>query len=216
MTGALILAGGPGHPAEEATPALVDLLGGDATVTDVATGLEVLDPELHDLLVVSALAFRMEDARYDAPTREAHAFHLDERGRSAIDAWVSGGRPVLAVHTAVICFDDWPRWGDILGGAWDWERSWHPPIGPVEVISHQAGIGTFSVVDERYSDLRMSEDVTVLAEADGQPVCWRRVEGSARIACSTLGHDRRSLDAPAHRRMLLQLVAWLREDRCRT
>lgn len=217
MTRSLVVSGGLGHPPTASEPVLVDLLGAGAEfTTDVDAGLAALDADEHDLLVVNALAFTMADDRYDAATRAAHAFRLADEGRSAIDRWVAAGRPVLAVHTAVICFDDWPRWGEILGGHWEWGRSWHPPLGPMRVVADVPEPDEFSTVDERYTDLALVDDVDVLARADGWPVAWRRFEGRARVACSALGHDLRSLDVPGHRRLLASMLTWLLEDPCPT
>lgn len=215
MTAALVLSGGPGHPASASTPALVDLLGAETEVfDDVDTGLSALDPARHELLVVNALAFQMLDDRYDDTARSDHAFRLGDDGRRATEGWLAAGRPLLALHTAVISFDDWPRWPAIIGGGWDWSRSSHPPIGPVEVHTHQLDVPDFTVVDERYTDLAMGDDVEVLATVDGIPVAWRRIEGDARVACCTLGHDERSLADPGHRALLRSMTGWLLEVPC--
>ena len=213
----LVLGGGHGHPLSASAPALSELLGPDTCfVDDVDVGLARLDPSAYDLLVVNALAFTMRDARYDDADRADRAFHLDAAGRRRIDAWIADGRPVLGLHTGLICFDDWPRWRAILGGGWDWDRSWHPPIGPIRVVVDGPEPDEFRTVDERYTELSIVDDVEVLARVDGWPVAWRRVEGRARVACSALGHDLRSLDVPGHRRLLASMIAWLLEDPCPT
>jgi type 1 glutamine amidotransferase len=40
---------------------------------------------------------------------------------------------------------------------------------------------------------------------------WSRHEGSARVAYCALGHDQRSLDDPAHQRLLGRIIEWLTE-----
>ena len=46
---------------------------------------------------------------------------------------------------------------------------------------------------------------------DPQPACWVLSDGGRRVATSTLGHDRRSLDHPGHRALLERLLrgCWL-------
>ncbi len=56
----------------------------------------------------------------------------------------------------------------------------------------------------------------MVATVDGEAVAWRRTEGAARIACSTLGHDARSLDHVGHRALLRSLATWLLEAGCPT
>ncbi|WP_436795083.1 ThuA domain-containing protein [Actinospongicola halichondriae] len=216
MSEVLLLTGGRGHPAEATaatlTQAFGDLgLGVDAT-DDVEGGLERLDAGRHVLLAVNALQFTMTDPRYDE-VREAEAFTLSPAGRSSIEAWHAGGGPILAIHTALLCFDDWPGWASIVGGRWDWSRSSHPPIGTVEV---QAGDHDFTVVDECYQDLDIDPGVEVVAaSAGGHPLAWFRPrfrdQGSGAVAVDLLGHDHRSLDHPGHRRLLRGLVERLRE-----
>ncbi len=85
-----------------------------------------------DLVTIYACRFRMLDDRYSPEQRAEWAMEIPAAARHAVTAHVSSGRPLFAVHTAAVCFDDWPEWGDLLGGAWSWERSWHPP--PEEMI----------------------------------------------------------------------------------
>jgi len=41
---------------------------------------------------------------------------------STITQDIEGGGGLLALHTAVICFDDWAGWKALLGGQWRWGR----------------------------------------------------------------------------------------------
>ncbi len=212
---ALALVGGPGHPGAVWDGPLRELLGDVEVHDDVGFGLAELDPGRHDLLVVAALAFSMADARYDA-VRAEQAHHLGPAQVAALAGWLEAGRPVLALHAAVISFDDWPGWGAALGATWDWQRSWHPPVQPVRVVPRSPGTDPFTVVDERYSDLALAPGLDVVATADEHPVAWRRVHGRSRVAVCLLGHDHRSLAEPGHRALLSSLVSWLREDPCPT
>lgn len=215
MTGVLALVGGPDHPVDATADALSTLLGpGTEFIDDVDEALRRLDPERHRLLVVNALAFEMSDERYD-DVRARDAFHLDDAGREAIERWIGAGRPLLALHTAVICFGEWPRWAEIVGGRWVWGRSWHPPIGSV-TVDVAGSEERFTVVDERYTDLAVGGDVELLATSDDQPVAWRHVVGPARVACCTLGHDARSYAVAGHEHLLRSMLAWLLEVPCPT
>jgi type 1 glutamine amidotransferase len=150
-----------------------------------------------------------------APHRARWSFALSAEGRAAIEGHLARGGALLGLHTASICFDDWPGWGGILGGAWRWGRSSHPPFGPVEVRldarDHPllAGLGDFELRDEVYGDLDLQPGLVPLAHARAtgggwHPVLWEREVGPGRVAYDALGHDVASLSHPVHRRIVLR------------
>lgn len=219
---ALVLTGGPGgHPFGATAGHLASVLereGYDTAVTeDIEAGLAGLDG--CGLLAVNALRWRMLDDRY-ASGRADHGFTLSAAGREAVGGFLSRGGRVLANHTAAICFDDWAGWGDVVGAAWAWGRSSHPPLGPVRVEVGQGhpvvdGVeAVFETVDEVYGDMDLRPDVEPLAWADAgagrHPVLWARSVGGGRVVYDALGHDERSFAAPAHQQILHQAVRWLR------
>jgi uncharacterized protein len=216
---AVLLTGGWAHPAEVAARGLVPLLTGPFTevrsvarVDDAAGAIT----EGCDLLALNACWFRMADARYTDEQRRAHAVAAPEPLRRAVTGHLAAGRPLLALHTAPICFDDWPEWGRFLGATWDWSRSGHPPVGevPVRVLEHplSTDLGPFTVTDERYAGLAPTADRAIVAVSDGedgpQPLVWTRHEGPARVAVDLLGHDERSYEEPTHARLVRRLVSW--------
>ena len=163
----------------------------------------------------------MEAPKY-AAERAGWAFSLSAAGRAAITDHVARGGAVLAVHTATICFDDWPEWGDIVGGQWVWGTSGHPDLGPVRVTVRPGahaivdGASDFDTVDEVYARMDVRPDVRPLAtgrwEGEDHPLLWARTAGpaAARVVYDALGHDERSYDQPVHRRILRQAARWLR------
>jgi type 1 glutamine amidotransferase len=225
----LILTGGIGHPFDDAAPALRDLLAPTGIVSDITTdieaGIAALSGGRYQLLTVYALRWRMEGSEKYAPHRAAWAFSLSAAARRSLAGYVEAGGGLLGIHTASICFDDWPQWQDLLGAAWRWGRSFHLPLGPVEVrrtgVEHviTAGVSDFRLVrDEVYSDLAMSPDVEPLlvasvaperdAEAKPWPVLWARRVGAGRVVYDALGHDRQSLEQPDHRRLIANAARW--------
>lgn len=221
MTRALVLSGGPGHDCPTTSALLVDAIapaGVRAEVTeDLDAGLARLDG--FDLLVVNALRWRMLVERY-APLRARWQYHLPGEGRRAVRAHVDAGKPVLAIHTAAICFDDWPAWAAIVGAGWDWERSCHPPIGEARVAVRRdahpivAGLDDFALVDEIYGFMDVAADVHPLATSPHagaeHPLLWARtLPSGARVVFDALGHDQRSYDHPVHRTVLLRAARWV-------
>jgi type 1 glutamine amidotransferase len=214
---ALILSGGP-HPFAETTPLLEALLAGagyDVQVVEspskAAMTLEAADP---DLWVCNTLRWRMLAPKYD-DTREEFAYEIDADSARRIEAWVTGGGRVLALHAAPICFDNWDGWGELIGARWDWDRSWHPPVGEIRVelvAEHQLteGLDDFTVLDEAYRDMWVAADVEPLAvsRCDDQvhPVLWVREVGDGVVVTSTLGHGPESFRHPTHRRLLERAI----------
>ena len=168
-----------------------------------------------DLLVIAACWFAMTDARYTDEQRRDHAVPLSSALAQSLTALRDQGCPVLALHTAVICFDGHATWTDWLGGSWNWETSWHPEPGSILVQPADATPITFSsftVFDELYQGLDVTDDVRLVATADGHPLVWLRSTDVSRAAVNLLGHDERSLGDPAHRDLNSQLIDWLVQD----
>ncbi len=217
---AVVLTGGPTHDFPATTGCLSTLLHEQGLVAepheDVDDGLRALPGA--SLLVVNALRWTMR-----APgTPERYRMRADEDGvspaadaRAALAEHLQGGGGVLAMHTAIICFDDWPEWTATLGGAWRWGRSSHPPLGELAVKvaapGHPlvAGLADFIIVDERYSDLDHGSDPpTPLLVADGLPLLWARVHGNGRVVYDALGHHAASYAVPEHREIVRRAIRW--------
>jgi hypothetical protein len=217
-----VLTGGHSHPADLSLPAVEAVLG-EAGLTvsaseDPDAALAGLGDTGPDLLVVNTLRFTMSHPRY-AEHRDRWALSLSGLARRTTTEWVERGGRLLALHTALVSFDDWPGWAEVIGGAWDWSRSSHPPVGEVSVHCDPnspvtTGLEDFTIADEVYIGLglRAGNQVVATASADGvdpQPASWVRPVGAGRVATSTLGHDLRSLDDPAHRALLGRLIDWM-------
>ncbi len=168
-----------------------------------------------DLLVVNACWFAMTDARYNDSQRAEFAVPRNEHLEASIARQLDAGTPLLALHTAVLCFDGWSPWVDALGAAWDWSTSFHPP--PSELtIQPEPGTTLLSepivVLDEEYQGLQMSARVELVAHsASGHPLVWTVSSGAGRVAVDLLGHGSTSLDNPGHRLLIDNLIDWLCE-----
>jgi len=219
----LVLTGGVRHDFESSTGTLVALLA-DAGIesewtADIDAGVDRLRSENFDLLTVMALRWRMDGNPKYAALRNEFGFSLAAQSRSIIENFVSQGGGLFGLHTACLCFDDWPQWRDILGGSWIWGQSSHPPYGKVSVSP--AGprhlltreLPAFELMDEVYGGLDLAPGTIPLLTAhagDGveQPVLWAHEFGRGRVVFDALGHDRNSLRQPVHARLVQRCAAW--------
>lgn len=232
MTSVLVVTGGPdyAHDFASSSAALADVFtstGAEVTVVDDPDAVIDLLPGRFDALAINALRWQMLHDRYDH-MREAWGYRTTAATREAIRSFVDAGGGLLGNHTASICFDDWAEWGEVLGGAWDWQRSSHPPCGPVtarlasdEAAQHPVmqGLTELSLVDEVYGDVRLQPSTQVLmvskrtADDDDQPVVWAHQYGSGRVVYDGFGHDAASILDINHRGLLQRALLWITEPR---
>lgn len=225
----LLIAGGVHHPVENSAPSIQAILGrvGIETdvVEDVEEGCRMLAGGSYDLLTFGAIRFRMQAPQYEQ-YRARWALDFSEAGRNVLRQHVQSGKPLLALHAATISFDNWPEWGEILGGRWVWGESGHPPFGAVDVQFARnvaspltAGLPDFQCNDEVYGGLWISPEVTPLARAraltaaDGKPgpwmpVLWTHEWQGGRVVYDALGHDAASLGHPVHQRLITRAALW--------
>ena len=221
MSTALVLSGGPpNHDLAGTSAQLVEILAGVGIEASVREDIEDALAELDaiDLVVFNLLRWRMRQDRY-AELAPTYAISLTESARTSIEGFVRGGGSLLAMHGAAICFDDWPGWGELIGARWDWDRSMHPPLGPVVVDVARSGHPIvaglperFTVEDEIYSYLDYAGDLEPLmsAEHSGQrhPLLWAREVDGGRVVYDLLGHHVVSYEPPTHRQIVARAALW--------
>jgi type 1 glutamine amidotransferase len=141
---------------------------------------------------------------------------------AGLEAHVAAGGAILAVHSAVMSFPAWPRWGEIIGAHWLPDVSGHPPkaTASIRILAGSGGgiadgLGDFNTDDERYTDLGLIGPRNVVAEHDEagrpHPLAWVRSEGAATaapIGYLGLGHDTSGYRSPTHRELVRRFVSW--------
>ena len=173
-----------------------------------------------DALVVDGLWWRMLGDSYGA-WRDEYGYSPPQATRDTLTSFVHDGGGLVALHTTVICFDDWVEWGDVVGGSWQWGTSSHPPVGSVaaRVVGQHpvvAGLPTELVLtDEVYGDMKVKDSVEVLAVAKrhaddvDQPVVWAHAYGSGRVVFDGFGHDVASVRQADHAQLIEQALTWV-------
>ncbi len=171
-----------------------------------------------DLLTVSAYRRTMRK-EHDAAHRSTWGFSHSTCARRALGEFVAQGRALLALHTAAICFDDWPEWREIVGGDCDSQQSSHPPLGAMAAHvrggNHPivASVADFTILDECDGFLDCAREVVPPATSsrDGadHPLLRARHFGHGRVLHDALGNDAGSYTHPTHAEILRRAARWL-------
>lgn len=217
----LIITGGWAHDFETWSVVLTELIQEVGLHVDIASDVaesEVLmNKKLYDLILVYACWFKMEDQRYSSENRAQWSRTTSASWRNALLAQRKQGAGLLALHTAVICFDDSPEWTDWVGGSWEWGVSHHPQPCEVHiepVIEHPIvyQVQPFIVFDEQYINISRAESTTVLTQSiglsDPQASMWIKEADGSRSVYSALGHDERSFTHPTHKQLIQRSAMW--------
>lgn len=219
----LILTGGMYHPFEDSAETLSRLLdsaGFTSTVTfDMEHGFDLLASGVYELLTVYALRWTMPQEKF-ASDRAAWAYSPSLAARAALKAHRTAGKGILALHTAAICFDDWPEWHEAVGASWRWGHSFHPPYGGVQVrptgqVHPIVGdTPAFALADEAYTQMVLDPGLEPLMEvradvqSDYSPCLWARETGRSRFVFDSLGHDSASLLQTQHKGIVQRAALW--------
>ncbi len=214
----LIVSGGVAHPYEQTSAMLADILAAEKFVSVISEDLSEL--ERQDCVEYGLLTLNCVKCTC-SQNPEWHAkwhFELSESARRGVLKMLDRGAGLLAVHAAVISFDDWPDYARIIGASWNWGDSGHPPIQNhlvrVRTDAHPVvrGIEDFEIQDELYCRLDVAADVNPLAyvewEGRKEPVVWTRSFGTARVCYIALGHGVEAFENPAYQRLLRQAATW--------
>lgn len=135
----------------------------------------------------------------------------DEETNSLIE-WVQAGGGLVAAHSATTIRPDNEALRRLIGGRF----ISHPPRFPFTVypMEHQhpilEGVGTFTVVDELYTQEYANVDVHAVAVDRGiaHAMVWTRTEGSGRVVHIAPGHDASVWSEAGYGRLVRQAVDW--------
>ena len=216
---ALILTGQNNHDWKKTTPYLKELLEKDKSggfAADVSEDPEA--PILEDkekLKSYKIIVLNINRGKRWSKTREANFL-----------AYVREGGGLVVVHAADNAFDGWDEYEKLIGGAWRAKGSvfpnrgtFHPAYGPFEVVVDDSehpitkGIGkSFSTKDEKYTNLRLQDNIHILAHADeggkAQPLLFVSSFGDGRMFQTALGHDLNAMNNPQFIETFLRGSRW--------
>ena len=222
----LIFTGGIFHPFDETSKTLskiINSFGYESEITiDIETGIKNINE--FDLITFNALRWRMLNHEKYIPYIDEWQFSLSNKSRNLLEGFIKEGGKMLAFHTSSICFDDWDGWSKLLGGKWDWDKSYHPPIENVEVSplknhSLSKNIKNFQTNDEVYHNLKIEKNSQPFLSArsnttkEDHIIGWTCEYKKGKTVYNALGHDSESLKNPYMIDIIKKSLEWLSGDK---
>jgi type 1 glutamine amidotransferase len=161
-------------------------------------------------------------ALYDMPQK------ITEEQKARFLSLFSKGVGLVVLHHALVSYQDWPEYEQIIGGRYQepdsnkpgkvteaagWQHDENVPI-VIVATNHPitAGVGDFMIFDEIYWGFRVSKDVTPLISTthpkSGKPLAWARTQGKSRVVYLQLGHGPTAFENANFRKLLAQSIRW--------
>jgi type 1 glutamine amidotransferase len=165
----------------------------------------------------STRAFRgLAPERHEAAAAFFHTKSIRAADIDALEAFVTAGGGLFAVHGAFASCKAEPRWAALLGAAFDGhERPTLLAVGPSADPGPFAGIPAFAATDELYRIRPVGPIVPWFSATPARggtmtmPILWTRSHGRGRVCCFSLGHAAAVLRLPAARQIIARALAWV-------
>ncbi len=142
-----------------------------------------------------------------------HHKRISQSALKSLDAFVSGGGGILAVHSATASFKEANRFFEILGGRF----VGHGAVEEIKVKRVKDEIfdvGDFVIQDELYiHELLAGIDVHFTAKHEGKdiPVVWTYRYGKGKVCYAVPGHTTVSMKNPSVQGILRRGLQWVTE-----
>jgi type 1 glutamine amidotransferase len=172
-----------------------------------------------DLSTITAATLSGYDVLMFALTSGELPFTADQK--TAILAFVNGGKGFIGVHSATDTLYDWPDYGRLVG-AYFKDHPW-TQSGTV-VVEDQAhpsttGLGgSFQLLEEFYTfrenprpnvQVLLRLDAASVGAAGDYPLAWASTAGAGRVYYNALGHFSSTWNDPRFQRQMLGAIRWV-------
>jgi type 1 glutamine amidotransferase len=176
-----------------------------------------------DHAVSNEEAFRQDlRGRYDVVVLYDMSTTLSEAGRANFRAFAEGGGGVVVLHHAIVSYQDWPWYHELVGGAYLNDAPGRPgstylhdqDLNVKIVAAHPVteGVVLPRIHDETYKRMAIASSNTVLLTTDhpasDAPLAWVSAYPKARVVYVQLGHGSEAHRDPGYRRLVLNAVRW--------
>ena len=142
-----------------------------------------------------------------------HHKRISQSALTSLDAFVSDGGGILAIHSATASFKEANRFFEILGGRF----IGHGAVEEIKVKKVKDEIfdvGDFVIKDELYiHELQPGIDVHFTAKHEGKdiPVVWTYRYGKGKVCYAVPGHTTASMKHPSVQGILQRGLRWVTE-----
>ena len=151
---------------------------------------------------------------------------VSEREKLAYIKLTKAGMPMLFLHHSIASYQKWKEFEHIIGGKYFekskgvseelWSSYEHNVWLYCSVDTHSpitSGIKDFRFFDEAYGNVRVSDNVTTLLRTKHpksmEYVAWKHVYNKSNIVYIQPGHDKRTYENEAYRKLLYQAMKHL-------
>jgi type 1 glutamine amidotransferase len=220
---AVVVAGAVASGAPPPVRVLV-VTGGHDYPTSFYTVFEQ-DGLVWDHAVSNEAAFKDDlRGRYDALVLYDMSRTLSEVGRQNFREYVEAGGGVVALHHAIVSYQDWPWYRELIGGRYFENSSDGQPASTYlhdqdlslrtvtpHPITHSLALAR--VHDETYKGMSIATTNTVLLSTDHPtsdgPLAWVSAYPKARVVYIQLGHGREAHGDSGFRALVRNALMWV-------
>jgi type 1 glutamine amidotransferase len=154
-----------------------------------------------------------------------------EAQKSEFRKYVQSGRPILAFHSGILSYDDWPEYGQLLGFRWEMGITDHTLYTGWKVKTKSShaivrGVPDYDLIDELYYNVQieagMNAEMHAYAEfgpEQSRPAKFPmvitgtggRIAGAGKTAYLANGHSMKTFECEALRPLWINALKWLLE-----
>ena len=152
-------------------------------------------------------------SQYDGLMIYANHDSITTDQEKALLDYVASGHAFLPVHCASFCFQNSPKYIDLVGGQFQ-KHDTATFIANIVNAEHpiMQGVEGFSTWDETYVHNKLSNDRTILIERlEGdrpEPWTWVKESGKGKVFYTAYGHDERTWSNPGFHQLMKQGIKW--------
>jgi putative membrane-bound dehydrogenase-like protein len=157
---------------------------------------------------------------YDGLMIYANHEEISPEQETALLSFVEKGKGFIPVHSASFCFQNSPKYIDLVGGQF-MKHGTDTFTANIIKKDHPitASLDEFSTWDETYRHDKLAKDITVLMEnVEGEhhePWTWIKEYGKGRVFYTAYGHDERTWNNSGFHQLMKEGILWAVGDDAR-